>query len=763
MAIGKSVKRRDAASKVAGRARYTEDFLISGAKHAVYVRSAIAHGMVKKIDFEKAKRVPGVRALFSYEDVPETCFATAGHPYTDDSAHKDIADRRLLTKHVRYEGDEIAIVVADTEGIARKAARLVEVEYEKLDVLITPEKILSHKAESIHENGNIAGAHEFIVGGYPYEAEKKSAYVIEKNYKTSMVCHCHLENHIAYAYMEDNENITIISSTQIPHIVRRIVSEALDFPISCIRVVKPYIGGGFGNKQDVVLEPMAAFLTLKMNGMPISIAHTREECFTCTRTRHPFYGKIKGGVSDAGKLLLLNMEVISLTGAYASHGHAVAGAGGSKSCTMYPNACIRYNAKTVYSNMPAAGAMRAYGAPQVVFFVESIIEDLAKKAQIDSLDFRLNNIGLPGDINPLDKKPILTHGLKESLEKGRKLINWDKKRKEYSDQSDSSIRKGLGVACFSYASGTYPVCLEIAGVRFVLNQDGSVFIQAGATEIGQGADTVFAQMAAATTGIAIENIKVVSTQDTDFSPFDTGAYASRQTYVNGQAIYKAALEFRKKILKHAENLTGIADSMLEIASKSIVYKRDRNRVVISLKDLAKDSYYHKEKGSQITAEVSYKTTTNAPAFGCTFVDLTVDIDMCEVTINEIYNIHDSGKIINPMLAKGQVHGGMGMGIGAALSEELLIDENSGHIYNNTLLDYKVPTIMDTPNLHAAFVETDEPTASYGNKALGEPPIISPAPAIRNAILDATGVQFDSLPITKQVMFEKFREAKLISN
>jgi xanthine dehydrogenase molybdenum-binding subunit len=295
----------------------------------------------------------------------------------------------------------------------------------------------------------------------------------------------------------------------------------------------------------------------------------------------------------------------------------------------------------------------------------------------------------------------------------------------------------------------------------VLNQDGSVHIQVGATEIGQGADTVFAQMAAETTGINFNKIKVISTTDTDFSPFDTGAYASRQTYVNGQAVYKASKLFKEKILKYTEDITNIVSGELEIRDGNIVYKRNPEKTVISLKDLAIDAYYHKDRGGQITAEVSYKTKTNAPSFGCTFVDLEVDVELCRVKINEIINIHDSGKIMNPTLAKGQVHGGMLMSIAQALSEELLVDEETGRIYNNNLLDYKMPTITDTPNLNCEFVETDEPTASYGNKSLGEPPNISPAPAIRNAILNATGVIINELPMTPKTLFRYFNKSGLI--
>ncbi|WP_022849645.1 xanthine dehydrogenase subunit XdhA [Limisalsivibrio acetivorans] len=761
MSVGKNVQRQDAVAKVTGRARYTEDLPMSGMKHAVYVRSTIAHGIVKSINFDKAKGVKGVRAVFTYEDVPDIFHATAGHPYAYNREQKDVEDRLLLTKHVRFEGDEIAVIVADSEMIARKAARLVEVEYEELEPLITPENILREDAPKIHDTGNIVGAHSFEVGGSLDDATDSSDYIAEGDYKTAMVQHCHLENHVAYAYMEDNDTITVVSSTQIPHIARRIISEALEFPLGRVKVVKPYIGGGFGSKQDTVLEPMVAFLTTKLGGKPVQMNLTREECLSCSRTRHPFYGHVRAGADKDGRLTFLDVDAVSLTGAYASHGHAIISAGSAKSCAMYPRSVIKVNAKTVYSNMPVAGAMRAYGTPQIVFMVENAVEELAANAGIDPLEFRLKNVGVPGDINPLKKSPMLSHGLKECLEKGRELFDWDRKRKEYKAYKKGSVRKGIGVACFSYASGTYPGNVEIAGARAVLNQDGSVHIQVGATEIGQGSDTAFAQMAAESSGIDVGMIKVISTQDTDFSPFDTGAYASRQTYVTGQAVHKAALEFRGKILNYAEDLTGVIESRLMIDGDRIVYTTRPDVTVVTMKELAIHSYYHKDLGGQISAEVSYKTRTNALSFGCTFVDIDIDIELCKVKINDIINIHDSGRIINPLLAEGQVHGGMAMSIGAALSEELLIDEKSGRVYNNSLLDYKIPTMMDIPDMRCGFVETEEPTAGYGNKSLGEPPIISPAPALRNAILDATGVAVSSLPMSPKSLYVEFTKAGLI--
>jgi xanthine dehydrogenase molybdenum-binding subunit len=561
--------------------------------------------------------------------------------------------------------------------------------------------------------------------------------------------------------MDDLEKIVIVSSTQIPHIVRRIVGEALEIPLSRIRVIKPHLGGGFGNKQDVILEPMVAFLTLKLGGLPVRLRLDRDEGMVGTRVRHPFRVDVKLGFKPDGTLTLIDLDALSNTGAYASHGHSVASAGAAKTHYMYPRAVYRCQAKTIYGNMPAAGAMRAYGSPQMVFALECAVEDAARAIAMDSVEFRLRNAARPSDPSGITHKPILSCGLIEALEKGRELIGWEEKREQWPATQSGPRRRGLGVACFSYGSGTYPVCVEIGSARMALNQDGSVHLQVGATEIGQGSDTAFAQMAAETLGLPVAQVHVVSTQDTDVTPFDTGAYASRQTYVNGQAVMRTARRLKEKILAYAGVISGLDPKELSILEGRIFIAQTPDTPVMGLKDVALDAYYDKNRGGQLTAEVSYKTRNNAHVFGCTFVDLTVDLPLCRVTINEIYNIHDSGRVINPLTAAGQVHGGMAMGIGAALFEELLIDPDSGRIYNANLLDYKVPTIMDIPDLRAAFVETHEPTHPYGAKALGEPPIISPAPAIRNAVLDATGVAVNSLPLNPKNLFKHFKSAGLI--
>jgi xanthine dehydrogenase molybdenum-binding subunit len=646
--------------------------------------------------------------------------------------------------------------------VARKALALIEVEYETYKPLVRPEDVMAEDAPELHQRTrNIVNEHGFTAGGDPQQARDESDHLLEGTFETQVLQHCHLENHTAYAYMDDLDKIVIVSSTQIPHIARRIVGEALGIPLSRIRVIKPHIGGGFGNKQDAVLEPMVAFLTWKLGGVPVRLKLDREECMVGTRVRHPFRVKVEVGLQKDGTVKLIDFDALSNTGAYASHGHSIVSAGAAKSYYMYPRAVYRCQARTIYGNFPAGGAMRGYGSPQMTFAIESIMEDAARSLGMDSVELRLKNAAQPGDKSRINKKPLLTCGLKACLKKGRELIRWDEKRAKWPQPRTGPVRRGLGVASFSYGSGTYPVCVEAASARLVLNQDGSVHLQVGATEIGQGSDTAFAQMAAETLGIPLDQVHVVSTQDTDVTPFDTGAYASRQTYVGGQAVMRTARQFKEKILEYVDAISDLAARDLDIRDGQIVISRMPQTAVMSLEDVALDAYYQKNRGGQITAEVSYKTRSNAHVFGCTFVDLEVDIPLCRVKINEIYNVHDCGVVINPLNAEGQVHGGMAMSIGAALYEKLMIDPDSGRIYNNNMLDYKVPTIMDVPDLEAAFVETHEPTHPYGSKSLGEPPVLSPAPAIRNAVLDATGVAVNELPLNPKTLCRYFKKAGLI--
>lgn len=758
--IGNSVNRVDAVAKVTGKAKYADDFFERDMLVGKVLRSPYAHAIVKNIDVSKAKDLDGVEAVITHKDLPKTKFPTAGHPWSLDPSHRDIADRLILTDKARFVGDAIAAVIAVDELTAEKALKLIEVEYEVLPHVLDPEEAIKPGAPVIHEErpDNIISSFGAVIGDVEEEL-KNADHVFEGEYQTSIVQHCHIENHSAYSYVDADGRIVIVSSTQIPHIVRRIVGQALGMPWGRIRVIKPYVGGGFGNKQDVVIEPLTAAMTLAVNGRPVHYALTREEVFIDTRTRHAMKFNFKTAVSKEGKLLGIYIKDIVTNGAYASHGHSIAMSAGSKFRPLYDFNAITFDPKTVYTNLPVAGAMRGYGVPQICFALESHLDDIAREMSIDPIKFREQNLISVGHMDPLSKNVVRTFGIPECIKKGKELIKWNEKKEKYKNQRGEK-RRGIGMACFSYLCGTYPVALELAGARIVMNQDGSVQLQLSATEIGQGSDTVFSQMVAEVLGLSMDMVHVVSTQDTDISPFDTGSYASRQTFVTGAAVKKAALEVRQKVLAIASKNTGLNIDELDIQNAQIVEKR-LGTVVCSLEDIAMQSYYDRINAAPITSDVTENVRVNAPAYGVTFAEVEVDMKTGKIDVVEIYNVHDSGIIMNPKLAEGQVHGGVSMGLGYALSEQLLFDKKTGKPLNNNLLDYKLQTIMDTPDIGVAFVEKYEPAASFGQKSVGENPTISPAPAIRNAVLDATGVAFNKIPMNPQSVFEKFKEEGLL--
>ena len=762
MGIGNNMTRVDAFDKVTGSAKYTADLEPQGLLAAKVIRSTIANGVVKSFDLEEALKVPGVVKIVTCFDVPDIQFPTPGHPWSVETAHQDIADRKLLNTRVRVYGDDIAAVIAEDDIAAARAARLVKVEYEEYAPLLTVKDAMAEGATRLHDEkpGNVIAHSSFVVGEGTYgEAVKEEGLVeIEKDYRTQSVQHCHIETPISFAYMEKGR-IIVTTSTQIPHIVRRVISQALGLPMGRIRVIKPYIGGGFGNKQDVLYEPLNAFLTTQVGGRGVRMEISREETLGCTRVRHAIEFKVKAAARKDGTLVARKLEAYSNQGGYASHAHAIVANSSNEFKQIYKDEkVLESDAWTVYTNLATGGAMRGYGIPQAAFAAECMADDLALALRMDPLEFRKKNCMRPGYVDPHTHVKCNTYGLAECMEKGREFIRWDEKRREYENQT-GPVRKGIGMAIFCYKTGVYPISLETASCRMILNQDGSMQLQMGATEIGQGADTVFTQMAAEVTGITEDKVNVLSTQDTDVSPFDTGAYASRQTYVSGMAVKKTGAIFKEKILDYAAYMLEKPQDTLDVRDNHIVDK-ETGKQLIPMEDLATTAFYSLDRSVHITAEATSHCKTNTFATGVCFAEVEVDMPLGKVKVTNIVNVHDSGKLINPKLAAAQVHGGMSMGLGYGLSEELLFDAK-GRPLNDNLLDYKLPTAMDTPDLNALFVELDDPTGPFGNKALGEPPAIPVAPAVRNAVLNATGVAVDSLPMDPQKMVKHFKEAGLI--
>lgn len=773
--VGRPLVRVDALDKARGTAKYTDDLCPKPCLVAKLVHAQIANGWVRAIDTTSAEAIPGVEAVFTFKDVPEHRFPTPGHPWSVEPAHQDVADRRLLDGRVRIYGDDIAVVVARDNVAADRAVRdvLAHVEYEELPVMTTVQEAMAPDAIPLHPEvrpTNVLAHSDMVtpLDGTGYDSVEAAIddpryHRYEIHTETQQVSQCHIETNVCFAYME-GRRITVVSSTQIPHIVRRVCGQALGIGWGNIRVIKPCIGGGFGNKQEVLYEPLCAWLTTRLGGRVVEIELSREEVFQNTRSRHPMSLTAQIAYDDDMRIIARHCDCLSNQGGYASHGHALAANAINAFRWAYKDKVgCHTEATTVYTNIPSPGAMRAYGMPQGQFTIECAMDDIARREGWDPVDFRLRNLMPAGYSDPFNGITNHADGYPDVIKAGREASGWDEYRARYAHET-GPVRHGIGMSCFVYKTGVYPISLETSTARIVLNQDGTCQLQVGATEIGQGADTVFSQMAAETIGVPTSWVHIVGEQDTDVTPFDTGAYASRQSYVTGHAVRKTAETFRRNLLDYARELVEARSIDTDPAALDIregqVVDADGN-LVLELEDLAQEAFYSFRHSVHIHAEETAQVRDNTFAFGACYAKVEVDMPLGKVKVTEILNVHDSGRILNPATAAGQVEGGMAQGIGAALYEEQLVDPKTGRLRNANLLDYKIPTAMDVPELRCIFVETDDPSGPYGNKALGEPPLMPPTPAIRNAILDATGVAFYQIPMTQQRLVEGFAREGLI--
>lgn len=762
MYVGKKIKRVDAFDKVTGRAKFTEDLVPKDAYTAKIYHSTIAHGKVLHIDTTDAMKVPGVVKIVTCFDVPKIQFPTAGHPWSTEKDHQDVADRLLLNEHVRYYGDDVAVVIARDEVACKQALKKIVVEYEEYPANFDALDSIKDVKVPIHEESpdNILKHTTNNRGNFEEAIKEEGLIKVVGDYETPIISHAHLENPDVYAY-EKSGKIVVVASTQIPHIIRRVVGQALGLGWGKIRVIKPYIGGGFGNKQDALYEPLCAFLTTQVGGHPVKLLPSREETFVSTRTRHAMKIHIESYVRKNGDYVARRVETYSNGGAYASHGHSIAAKGLNCFHQLYPCENIKGDAYSIYTNLPAGGAMRGYGIPQAMFAYEAHHDDVAKALGMDPLELKLRNVMPKGYVDPFSHNENYYDSFRDCLEKGAEAIDYYAKKEKYKNQR-GNIRYGIGCAVYWYNTGVFPISLESSSCRMIVNEDGSVQIQLPETEIGQGADTAFTQMAADSLGMRIEDIHIISTQDTDVSPFGLGAYASRQTYMASFSITKTAKELKEKILDQAYLQTRITPNNLDIVDSTIVRKTD-GRKLLTMEELATESLYTlKTENQHITAETTHTVRTNAFSFGASFAEVKVDIDLAKVEVVKLINVHDAGNIINPQLAEAQAHGGMSMAVGFALTEEMKYNDK-GRILNNNLLDYKLGTIADTPEFEVYFIENPEPTSPYHTKSLGEPPTCSPAPAIRNAVLNATGISVNKIPMTPHVLFPLFKENGLIDN
>jgi xanthine dehydrogenase molybdenum-binding subunit len=753
--VGARLPRIDAPDKVTGSAIYAGDIKLPGMLHAKILQSPHAHARVKDVDFSALKNLPGVVTAICYKDVPRIPFATAGHP-SDCTPN----DTYIFDTKVRYVGEPVAAVAAESLEIAESALKLIKVEYEILPAVFNHFEALKPGAPKIHpdvENNNICD-YNFDVG----DAEKgfrEADLVVEDELELQIVQHCTMETHGCVVNPEASGRLTIWSSTQIPFTLRRILSKALGISASKICVVKPHVGGGFGGKQDVCQETICAALALKAK-RPVRLYYDREEDIVATRTRHSCTIRMKTGVKKDGTLTARQMDMYTNAGAYASHGPVVTIYAAVMWAPLYRCPNIKFKGKTIYTNLPIAGAFRGYGVPQAFYANERHFDNVAKQLGMDPLEFRLKNITKQGDIDPATKWVLNSCGIEECLRKGAEKIGWDERAYVKSEvkKKNKSKRRGYGFAAYTYGSGAAPYAQETTAATVKLNDDGSATLMLGSAEIGQGLETAFAQICAQELGVKYEDVVVFPGVNTDICPYDAGTYATRQTYIGGYAVKMAAEDAKQQIFKVAAEMLETTPDLLEAGGGEIWISGQESKRV-SFYEVAQKLHYGRNP-YQIIGKGTRNAVGNAPSFGAQFAEVEVDIETGNIEILRIVAAHDVGKIINPTTIEGQVDGGVAQGIGYALTEELKYDPETGEVLNASLRDYKLPIAASIPNIDYVFVETMEPTGPFGAKGIGEPATIPTAGAIANAVCDAIGIDINSIPITAEKVLSAINSKKV---
>ncbi|RPI33866.1 MAG: xanthine dehydrogenase [Chloroflexota bacterium] len=781
--VGKPEPKVDSVKLVQGKPAFTADFEKRDMLVAKVLWSPVAHARIKRIDASRARELPGVAAVLTWQDIPRVVYSTAGQ---SDPIPGPL-DCFSLDNKVRFAGDRVAFVAAETEEIALQALKLIDVEYEPLPILLDPAQAMLPEAPRIHDepeyvnfadsdpSRNLA-AHIRIDIGDVEKGFAEADEIFEGDYEVPKVQQAHIEPHVVVTYWDEDDRLVIRTSTQVPFHVRRQLAPVLGLPVKRIRVIKPRIGGGFGGKQEVMIEDVAAHLTIA-TGRPVIFEYTREEEFIAARSRHPMRIHMKTGVKRDGTITANSMYALSDTGAYGCHALTVTGNTGHKAMALYvgdgayrlsPN--IRFYADVVYTNHPPAGAFRGYGVPQGFWPVERHMEKIARKLNLDPIEFRLKNALRAGELQPFstawsegrEARPetIETCGLEECVRQGRAVIGWDQKYPDprwHQVPGKPYLRRGFGVALVM--QGTAIPYLDMGAASIKMNEDGSFNLLVGATDLGTGSDTVLAQMAAEVLGVPLEDI-IVYSSDTDFTPFDKGAYASSTTYISGAAVVRAAEQAAERIRIRAahmlnqdlaEGMSPVEPAGILLANRLAVAPGDRS---VTLAEVARNALHH-ENQEQIMGIGSYMSPVAPPPFAAQFAEVTVDTETGQVVVEKLVMAVDSGVIVNPITASGQIEGGMVQALGYAVCEEMRYDEY-GRARERDLTGYHIYRSNEMPELQVIFVETFEPSHPFGVKAVAEIPMDGVAPAVGNAILDACGAQIDENPATPERVWRSLR-------
>ena len=747
--INKSVRKKDAMQLLLGKPVYTDDVTHDDALVVKILRSPHANAIVESINTAAAKKVPGVVDIYTWEDVPQTRFAIAGQTYPEPSPY----DRLIIDRHVRFAGDVVAIIAAETEKAALKAMKLIKVKYDVLEAVLDfrtakDNPVLVHPEEDWFPPCQVGGdpkrnmvASSDEIHGDVEGILAQCDIVLERTYHTKAYNQAMMEPFTAYANFDRYGRLHLISSTQIVFHTRRILSRALGIPKSKIRVEKPRIGGGFGAKQTAVCDVYPAFVAMK-TGRPARIIYTREESQIAGSPRHEMEITLRMGATKEGKIRVMDLYTLSNTGAYGEHGPTTVGLSGHKAIPLYTGSleAFRFHYDVVYTNHQAAGAYRGYGATQGIFAVESIVSELAEKLGMDATAIRDMNMLKEGMVMPAYYDEIANAcALDRCMEHCRQMFNWEE-RSKIRDMGNGKVRTA-GVAMAMQGSCISNV--DVGSATLKLSEDGTYNLIIGAADMGTGCDTILAQMVAELMDCDVDDVAVFGA-DTDVSPYDSGSYASSTTYITGQAVVKACAELKKRICAIAAEMMGCEETEVEFASSCV--RRTGTDQAVSLTDIAYKAQVFNTTPAEATQ--THTSPVSPPPYMVGMVEIELDKLTGKVDIIDYMAVVDCGIPINPALATIQTEGGIVQGIGHTLMENVTYN-SFGKPMESTFMQYKVPTRLDMGKLKVEFEHSYEPTGPFGAKSIGEIVINTPAPAIAHAIYRATGKWFRELPITPE--------------
>ena len=746
--VNQPVRKTDAMSLVTGKPVYTDDLAPKDCLIIKILRSPYANAWVEEIKTDAAKKIEGIACVLTYEDVSHKRFTLAGQTAPEISPW----DRYIIDKHVRFVGDPVAIVAGETEEAVDKALKRIKVKYRVeeavLDIHTAKDNpILVHPEDDWYmpipaggdNKRNLCSSNVEEVGDVDAMLEK-CAYTVDQVYHTKANQQTMMETFRTYCYMDHFQRLTVVSSTQIPFHIRRIVGNALNIPSSKVRVIKPRIGGGFGAKQSSVSEVFPALVTW-VTGRPSKIVFSRKESMIASSPRHEMEVHIRMGADENGIVKAIDLYTLSNTGAYGEHGPTTVGLSGHKSIALYRHTeAYRFAYDVVYTNMQAAGAYRGYGATQGIFAVESAADELAHKMGMDPVKFRELNMPMEGEALP-GYPDVPINGsctMDKCLARAKEMIGWDEKY-PFRDMGNGKVR-GVGIAMAMQGSSIAGI--DVGGADIKLNEDGSYTLALGCSDMGTGCDTILAQMAADCLDTDMKNIVVFSV-DTDISPYDSGSYASSTTYATGNAVIQACGELRKRIHAFGAQMLGVSAEDSDFDGEKV---RTEDGKEVTLQQIAGKATCGVCSELQVVKE--YSSPISPPPFMVGAAEVEVDKETGQIDVIDYVGVIDCGTPINPNLARVQAEGGIGQGIGMVLYEDVQYTDK-GKIRNNSFMQYKIPNRMDIPKVRIEFESSYEKTGPFGAKSIGELVIDTPCPAIANAVYNATGVRVRELPITPE--------------